>query len=41
LKAAARVSFHPNINTVTFAIAYADFQKFLAACGNTVQYVAV
>src|SRR5213080_1289979 len=24
LKAAVRVSFHPNINTVTFAIAYAD-----------------
>jgi len=41
LKNAARVSFHPNINTVTLTIAYADFQKFLEACGNTVQYVAV
>ena len=41
LKTAERVSFHPNINTVTLTIAYADFQKFLAACGNTVQYVTV
>src|SRR5712691_9941548 len=41
LKGAARVSFHPNINTVTFTIAYADFQKFLDASRNTVQYVAV
>jgi Ala-tRNA(Pro) deacylase len=41
LKGAARVSFHPNINIVTFTIAYADFQKFLDACGNTVQYVTV
>ena len=41
LKSAARVSFHPNINTVTLTIAYADFQKLLDACGNTVQYVTV
>ena len=41
LKAAERISFHPNINTVTLTMAYADFQKFLDACGNTVQYVAV
>src|SRR5437763_17188605 len=41
LKGAARVSFHPNINTVTFTIAYADFQKFLDACGHTAQYVTV
>ena len=39
LKAAARVSFHPNINTVTLTVAYVDFQKFLEACGNPVQYV--
>jgi Ala-tRNA(Pro) deacylase len=40
LKTAARLSFHPNINTVTLTITCADFQKFLDACGNTVQYVA-
>ena len=41
LKAAGRLSFHPNINTVTLTIAYADFQKFLDACGNIVQYVTI
>ena len=38
---AARLAFHPNINTRTFTIAAADFKKFLDACGNPVQYVAV
>ncbi len=41
LKAAARVSFHPNINTATLTIAVPDFARFLSACGNPVQYVGV
>ena len=41
LKSAKRISFHPNINTVTLTMAYADFQKFLDVCGTVVQYVAV
>lgn len=41
LKSAARVSFHPNINTVTLTLTFADFERFLEACGNTVQYVSV
>jgi Ala-tRNA(Pro) deacylase len=41
LKAASRVSFHPNINTVTFTIAAADFARFLDACGNPVQHVTI
>jgi Ala-tRNA(Pro) deacylase len=41
LKSAQRVSFHPNINTVTLTLAFADFEKFLGACGNVVQYVTV
>jgi Ala-tRNA(Pro) deacylase len=41
LKSAARVSFHPNINTVTLTIAAADFFRFLDASGNTVQYLSV
>jgi Ala-tRNA(Pro) deacylase len=41
LKAATRLSFHPNINTVTFTVAAADFARFLDACGNRVQYVTV
>ena len=41
LKVADRVSFHPNINTVTFTMTFADFERFLADCGNVVQYVTV
>ena len=41
LRAASRLSFHPNINTVTFTIAAADFARFLDACGNPVQHVTV
>jgi len=41
LKAAARLAFHPNINTVTFTVAAADFARFLEACGNSVQHVTV
>jgi len=41
LKSADRVSFHPNINTVTLTLAFADFEKFLGECGNVVQYVTV
>jgi Ala-tRNA(Pro) deacylase len=41
LKTASRVSFHPNINTVTYTIAYSDFQRFLEACGNFLQFVSV
>ena len=41
LKAAQRLGFHPNINTRTLVVSGADFQKFLTACGNSVQYVSV
>jgi len=41
LRSAARVTFHPNVNTATLAIAFADFEKFLAACGNPVRYITV
>src|SRR5262249_24077598 len=37
LKAAARVSFHPNVNTSTLVISLADFLRFLEACQNLVQ----
>jgi len=39
LKSAARLSFHPNVNTVTVTIGAADFERFLAACTNAVQYI--
>ncbi len=39
LKTTGRISFHPNINTVTVTMAYSDFEKFLTAVGNPVRYV--
>jgi Ala-tRNA(Pro) deacylase len=39
LTVAERVSFHPNINTRTLVLARVDFEKFLAACGNPLQFV--
>ena len=39
LRAAARVGFHPNVNTATIVLAFADFERFLAARGNPVTYV--
>ena len=41
LKSATRLSFHPNINTVTYMVSAADFGRFLEACGNTVQHVSI
>jgi Ala-tRNA(Pro) deacylase len=41
LKSAARISFHPNINTATVTMAFADFEKFLAFTGARVAYVDV
>ena len=41
LKLAPRISFHPNINTATFVLSYADFERFLASCENLVRYVDV
>jgi Ala-tRNA(Pro) deacylase len=41
LKTASRLSFHPNINTVTYTVAAADFARFLDVCGNPVQHVTV
>lgn len=41
LQRADRISFHPNVNTATVVISFADFQKFLKACGNRTTYVEV
>ena len=41
LQSAARLSFHPNINTATLVVSKDDFARFLAACGNPVQYIGV
>ncbi len=41
LASAERVSFHPNINTVTLTLMRNDFETFLAACGNAVRYLDI
>jgi Ala-tRNA(Pro) deacylase len=37
LKAAERISFHPNVNTATLTVSVADFQRLLVDCGNPVR----
>jgi Ala-tRNA(Pro) deacylase len=39
LQGAPRISFHPNVNTATITVAFADFERFLAACANPVAYI--
>lgn len=39
LKEATHVNFHPNVNTATVGITIADFEKFLARCGNSIRYL--
>jgi Ala-tRNA(Pro) deacylase len=41
LKTSGRLSFHPNINTATLVLTFADFERFLASRGNPVRYVTV
>ena len=37
LKNGRRIAFHPNVNTATIVLAWTDFQRFLAWCGNPVR----
>ena len=39
LRGAERVAFHPNVNTATIVLAWADFERFLEDRGNVVRYV--
>jgi Ala-tRNA(Pro) deacylase len=41
LRAAARLIFHPNINTASVTISGADLERFLATRGNAVSWVRV
>ncbi len=34
LKQGEKINFHPNVNTATITISYADFMVFLEKCGN-------
>ena len=39
LRRAERLIFHPNINTASFTISLADFERFLASTGNPVSWI--
>jgi Ala-tRNA(Pro) deacylase len=39
LKSSPALGFHPNVNTATLEISFADFERFLAARGNTVRWL--
>ena len=41
LREAERLMFHPNINTATLTISFADLEKFLATRGNRVRFLEV
>ncbi len=39
LRSSEALGFHPNVNTATLEIAFADFERFLAARGNAVRWL--
>ena len=41
LRNAERLIFHPNVNTASLAVSFADFERFLASRGNVVRYIRV
>ena len=41
LRTADRLIFHPNINTASVTISFADLEKFLVSRGNPVRYLSV
>ena len=41
LRNAERLIFHPNINTASVTISFADLEKFLASRGNRVRFIQV
>jgi Ala-tRNA(Pro) deacylase len=41
LRGAERLIFHPNINTASVTISFADLERFLASRGNALLYLSV
>lgn len=41
LRNAGRLIFHPNINTASVTISFADLERFLASRGNPLRYIQV
>ena len=41
LRGAERLIFHPNINTASVTVSFADLEKFLASRGNGVRFISI
>ncbi len=41
LRGTARLIFHPNVNTASVTISFADLEKFLASRGNAVRFLSL
>jgi Ala-tRNA(Pro) deacylase len=41
LKEAEKVTFHPNDNTATLVLAFADFERFLEHVGHSVRFISL
>ncbi len=41
LRTAKRISFHPNVNTATLTVSFADFERFLRDCRNHIGFLDV
>ena len=41
LREAERLIFHPNINTASVTVSFADFERFLGSRGNKVRFLAI
>jgi Ala-tRNA(Pro) deacylase len=39
LRDSGKVIFHPNVNTASLSLAFADLERFLSHCGNTIDYI--
>jgi Ala-tRNA(Pro) deacylase len=38
LKGSTMIYFHPNVNTATVGLSFADFERFLQDCGQDIRY---
>jgi Ala-tRNA(Pro) deacylase len=41
LRTSDRLIFHPNVNTASVTVTFADFERFLSSAGNSVRYLAL
>ncbi len=41
LEAAQTIYFHPNVNTATVGVSFADFMRFLKYCGQTIEFLSL